>query len=73
MRWSTLVPNKAEEDLAGLIQPKPPLTAKERISLSGGYPSDLTLNFTDGLADDEEELDFKDLDNQARDVHEELS
>ena len=59
------MPNKAEEGLTGLIQPKPPLTTEERISEDGNYPSDLTLNLVDHLAG-EEELDFKDLDSEGR-------
>jgi AP endonuclease-2 len=66
-RRSTLVPNKAEEGLTGLIQPKPSLTAEERISTDGDYPSDLTLNLVDDLAD-EDELDFKELDGEGRAV-----
>ena len=64
-RRSTLVPNKAEEGLTGLIQPKPPLTTEERISADGSYPSDSTLNLVDDLSD-EEQLDFKDLDSEGR-------
>ena len=66
-RRSTLVPNKAEEGLTGLIQPKPPLTTEERISSDRGYPSYLTLNLDDDLAD-EDELDFKELDSEGRAV-----
>jgi len=66
-RRSTLVPNKAEEGLTGLIQPKPPLSTEERISKDGRYPSDSTLNLVDDLAD-EEEPDLKDLDSEGRAV-----
>lgn len=66
-RRSTLVPNKAEEGLTGLIQPKPSLTREERISSDGGYPSDLTFKPDDDLAD-EDELDFKELDSEGRAV-----
>lgn len=64
-RRSTLVPNKAEEGLTGLLQPKPSLTSEERISADGSYPTESTLNLVDNLAD-EEELDFKDLDCEGR-------
>ncbi|KAF8799986.1 DNase I-like protein [Phlegmacium glaucopus] len=64
-RRSTLVPNKAEEGLTGLIQPKPPLATEERISKNGNYPSS---NLVDDLTDDEEEFDFKDLDSEGRAV-----
>jgi AP endonuclease 2 len=66
-RRSTLVPNKAEEGLTGLIQPKPPLTTEERISKDESYPSDSTLSLINDLAD-EEELDLKDLDSEGRAV-----
>ena len=66
-RRSTLVPNKAEEGLTGLIQPKPPLTAEERISTFGSYPSDSTLNLVDDSVDGVE-VDIKDLDSEGRAV-----
>ena len=66
-RRSVLVPNKAEEGLTGFIQPNPPLTAEERISINGGYPSESTLQLVDDLAD-EEEFDFKDLESEGRAV-----
>ena len=62
-----MVPNKAEEGLTGFIQPNPPLTAEERISINGGYPSESTLQLVDDLAD-EEEFDFKDLESEGRAV-----
>ena len=65
-RRSTLVPNKAEEGLTGLIRPKPALTTEEQISTDGSYPSDLTLNLDD--LTDEDELDLKELDSEGRAV-----
>ena len=60
-----MVPNKAEECLTSLIQPKPPLTAEERISTFG--PSDSTLNLVDDSVDGVE-VNVKDLDSEGRAV-----
>ncbi|KAF8993284.1 Endonuclease/exonuclease/phosphatase [Cyathus striatus] len=58
-RSSVVVPSKAEEGLTGLIQPKPSLSAAERISPLASYPPHVDI-------EDEVELDFKDLDTEGR-------
>lgn len=55
-RWT---PIKAEEGLTGLLQPRPPLSASERISDYSVYPPHLL---------DDDELDFKSLDSEGRAV-----
>lgn len=64
-RRSTLVPLKAEEGITGIIQPKPPLSSEERISKADHYPP----NLIDAEPhEDEDEMDFKDLDSEGRAV-----
>ncbi|KAJ7633987.1 Endonuclease/exonuclease/phosphatase [Mycena rosella] len=58
-RAEAVVPRKAEEGLAGGLQPKPPLTAAERVSRREAYPDEV-------LADEAGELDFHDLDSEGR-------
>jgi len=57
------VPLKSEEGLTGLIQPKPPLKPSERISQLGTYPPDFEYPT---VPDDEDEIDYKDLDSEGR-------
>ena len=64
-RKSAVVPLKAEEGLAGRIQPKPPFKPSERISQLGTYPPDIEYPT---VPDDEDEIDYKDLDSEGRAV-----
>ncbi|KAG8754762.1 Class II abasic (AP) endonuclease [Serendipita sp. 396] len=60
---NTLTAHKAEEGLSGLIQPKPPLSADERISST--YPTAETMDL---MADDAGEVlnSLSDLDKEGR-------
>ncbi|KAF8961943.1 Endonuclease/exonuclease/phosphatase [Flammula alnicola] len=64
-RRSAVVPLKAEEGLTGLIQPRPPLNADERISKIGSYPPDV---IDPQVPEDEDEVDYEDLDSEGRAV-----
>jgi AP endonuclease-2 len=59
------VPRKAEEGLTGLMQPKPPLTAEERVSNTDAYPNDFSP--IRGLTEDLD-YSFYDLDREGRTV-----
>ncbi|KDR70942.1 hypothetical protein GALMADRAFT_75643 [Galerina marginata CBS 339.88] len=65
-RRSAVVALKAEEGLTGLIQPKPPFTTSERISSPDTYPPSTTPN--PPIPEDEDEIDYKDLDSEGRAV-----
>ncbi|KAJ7491312.1 Endonuclease/exonuclease/phosphatase [Mycena galericulata] len=58
-RTEAVLPLKAEEGLTGLLQPKPPLSAAERVSVRDAYPDEI-------MADDAPDLDFRDLDSEGR-------
>ncbi|KAF9529515.1 Endonuclease/exonuclease/phosphatase [Crepidotus variabilis] len=58
IRRNTALPIKAEEGLTGIIQPRPPFRADERISDSDLYPPE--------FPDDTEEVDYTDLDSEGR-------
>jgi len=62
-RKSAVVPLKAEEGLTGLIQPKPSLKPSEQISQLGTYPPDIV---DPTIPEDEDEIDYKDLDSEGR-------
>jgi AP endonuclease-2 len=57
-RTDAVLPRQAEEGLSGVLQPKPPLSAAERVSVREAYP-DETLG-------DSAEMDFRDLDSEGR-------
>ncbi|KAJ7597609.1 Endonuclease/exonuclease/phosphatase [Mycena floridula] len=59
-KTSSVTPRKAEEGLTGLLQPKPPLSADERVSRSTCYPP-----YASGDLDD---LDYNNLDSEGRTV-----
>ena len=65
-RTDVVTPSKAEEGLTGLIQPRPPLSPKERISPWDNYPPNLEEHIIS------EEVEFKedhldlDLDGEGR-------
>ncbi|EDR06754.1 uncharacterized protein LACBIDRAFT_299606 [Laccaria bicolor S238N-H82] len=61
-RHSAVIPLKAEEGLSGVLQPKPPLTAAERISDSDNYPPNAETASIEG------DLDYADLDSEGRTV-----
>ncbi|KAF8160011.1 Endonuclease/exonuclease/phosphatase [Crassisporium funariophilum] len=63
-RRTTSVPRKAEEGLMGLIQPKPPFKLEERISDLRNYPPS-SMSYE---GEDEDDVDFKDLDSEGRAV-----
>ncbi|KAJ7719699.1 Endonuclease/exonuclease/phosphatase [Mycena maculata] len=58
-RAGTALPLKAEEGLTGLLQPKPPLSAVERVSVRDAYPDEI-------MADEAPDLNFRDLDSEGR-------
>ncbi|KAJ7483602.1 Endonuclease/exonuclease/phosphatase [Mycena latifolia] len=58
-RTDAALPRKAEEGLTGLLQPKPPLSAVERVSCRDAYPDEI-------MANESSELDFRDLDSEGR-------
>lgn len=60
-RKSVAVPLKAEEGLSGILQPRLPFSESERISKFDSYPPHIQ-------DDDEQQLDFKDLDSEGRAV-----
>ncbi|KAG5642824.1 hypothetical protein DXG03_002083, partial [Asterophora parasitica] len=67
VRTSSAVPVKAEEGLCGILHPKPPLSAEERVSGLKAYPQGVIADEYD--SDDREEeagLDYKDLDSEGR-------
>ncbi|KAK6977709.1 DNA-lyase 2 [Favolaschia claudopus] len=53
------VPCKADEGLTGRLQPKPPLSSSERVSVPEAYPDEV-------LADDGANFDFASLDSEGR-------
>ncbi|KAG6860520.1 hypothetical protein C0995_010300 [Termitomyces sp. Mi166 len=61
VRTTFVTPLKAEEGLCGIIQPKPPLTSKERVSTAEGYPQRV-------LEGNHDSIDYKDLDSEGRAV-----
>lgn len=61
-RHSAVIPLKAEEGLSGVLQPKPPLTAAERISELDNYPPNAENAYVEG------DLDYADLDSEGRTV-----
>ena len=61
-RHSAVIPLKAEEGLSGVLQPKPPLTAAERISELDNYPPNAENAYIEG------DLDYADLDSDGRTV-----
>lgn len=66
-RSESVIPFKAEEGLTGMLQPKPPLTAEERVSKLGTYPRDVLAAEARGPPD-ESEMDYVDLDSEGRTV-----
>ncbi|KAJ7088856.1 Endonuclease/exonuclease/phosphatase [Mycena belliarum] len=58
-RTDGILPCKAEEGLSGVLQPKPPLSAAERVSCPEAYPAEV-------LAAESSQLDFRDLDSEGR-------
>ncbi|KAF5386124.1 hypothetical protein D9615_002175 [Tricholomella constricta] len=66
VRTTAAVPVKAEEGLCGIIQPKPPFSAEERISRLEAYPQRVIADGHEDDSDEEGELDYKDLDSEGR-------
>jgi len=66
-RTASVMPLKAEEGLCGFVQPKPPLTPEERVSIPESYPQRV---MEEEVEDDETlgDVDFKDLDSEGRTV-----
>ncbi|KAJ7204865.1 Endonuclease/exonuclease/phosphatase [Mycena haematopus] len=58
-RADAVLPRKAEEGLTGLLQPKPPLSAAERVSVREAYPEET-------MGDGASEVDFRNLDSEGR-------
>ncbi|KAJ6579091.1 Endonuclease/exonuclease/phosphatase [Mycena vulgaris] len=58
-RADAVLPRKAEEGLSSVLQPKPPLSAAERVSGRDAYPEEI-------MADEAPDLDFRDLDSEGR-------
>ncbi|KAJ6472050.1 Endonuclease/exonuclease/phosphatase [Mycena sanguinolenta] len=58
-RAETVLPLKAEEGLTGLLQPKPPLSAAERVSGRDAYPDET-------MGEGASNVDFRNLDNEGR-------
>ncbi|KAF7345671.1 DNA-(Apurinic or apyrimidinic site) lyase 2 [Mycena venus] len=59
-RADSVLPRKAEEGLTGLLQPKPPLSAAERVSVREAYPDEMMAEASSDL------VDFRSLDNEGR-------
>ena len=60
-RKSCLVPLKAEEGITGLIQPRPPFSETERVSILSDYPSHLGSSLEEDV-----QIDYKSLDAEGR-------
>jgi AP endonuclease-2 len=58
-RADVVLPCKAEEGLTGLLQPKPPLSSAERVSVREAYPDET-------MAEVASDLDFRSLDSEGR-------
>ncbi|KAF8166074.1 Endonuclease/exonuclease/phosphatase [Mycena galopus ATCC 62051] len=58
-RADAALPRKAEEGLTGLLQPKPPLSTAERVSVRDAYPDEI-------MAEAASDLDFRGLDSEGR-------
>ncbi|KAJ7817709.1 DNase I-like protein [Mycena olivaceomarginata] len=58
-RTATVFPCKAEEGLTGLLQPKPPLSPAERVSVREAYPDET-------LGESASDFDFRSLDSEGR-------
>ncbi|KAJ7919465.1 DNase I-like protein [Mycena leptocephala] len=58
-RADVVLPCKAEEGLTGLLQPKPPLSSAERVSVREAYPDET-------MAEAASDLDFRSLDSEGR-------
>ncbi|KAF9464928.1 Endonuclease/exonuclease/phosphatase [Collybia nuda] len=66
---TSVVPCKAEEGLSGIVQPKPPLTAEERVSKVEAYPQRVISDQDEGKDEEEvAQLNYKDLDSEGRTV-----
>ncbi|KAJ7022669.1 Endonuclease/exonuclease/phosphatase [Mycena alexandri] len=58
-RSEVVLPRKAEEGLTGLLQPKPPLSSAERVSVREAYPDEI-------MAEMASDIDFRNLDSEGR-------
>lgn len=70
-RRSSVVPLKAEEGLCGIVQPKPPLNPKERVSGPAAYPQRVIEEEEDDDSEGGENMvpvtpDYKDIDSEGR-------